>query len=592
MASIGFDNLIRVSVNANAYLGDSYDAARKSGDVGFAFLFDVLAVVGEGIWLNGSISTDPIPFPDSNPLAYLTYDLDKSFSVALTAEGRESVEQDVGSGYKLNIDYVMMYLADSPDVPAFAFGPNAFESAPPGAYALREGYMTEATGNQSHAEGYSTTASGDAAHSEGRGTVATGDWSHAEGQGTEAVSTYAHAEGYSTHARSTASHAEGYRSNAGGQYAHAEGYSSTASNTAAHAEGWGTTASKAYSHAQNLGTKAASDSQTALGKYNVEDANGDYALIVGNGTSDSARSNALTVGWDGSVETAGDVTVDGTLDVSFGALLRDDVDVGGDLIAVGDVAAGGALNVTGNATVDGTLDVGFGTTLRGNLNMELHEGNATHLLLHDARMDRSHGGVPTTGAQVERCIGIQDKDGNWVGRLTFRQEASGLKRTLLEAVGANSSGTSVWNSISVAVSKDGVRSYSVSDPAAFCTTLHVGDRVTDEQSTNLSIANAAWKNVCSLSLAAGTWVIEANVQFTSNATGRRYIALSETSNAASAGVQRQTCMNSDAVNGASTFLHTGATKAYTAATTLYLVAYQNSGAALNVQGLITAVRIK
>lgn len=57
-------------------------------------------------------------------------------------------------------------------------------------------------------------------------------------------------------------------------------------------------ASGQYSHAQNYMTRAASNYQTALGKCNVEDTNGAYAVIVGNGTSDNARSNALTVGWN------------------------------------------------------------------------------------------------------------------------------------------------------------------------------------------------------------------------------------------------------------------------------------------------------
>lgn len=48
-----------------------------------------------------------------------------------------------------------------------------------------------------------------------------------------------------------------------------------------------------------IATSAGSEAQTAIGKYNVEDANGTYAIIVGNGTADDARSNAATIGWDG-----------------------------------------------------------------------------------------------------------------------------------------------------------------------------------------------------------------------------------------------------------------------------------------------------
>ena len=58
-------------------------------------------------------------------------------------------------------------------------------------------------------------------------------------------------------------------------------------------------------HAQNCYTKASSDNQTAIGKYNVEDANDTYAFIIGNGTADNARSNAFTVDWSGNVTFGG-----------------------------------------------------------------------------------------------------------------------------------------------------------------------------------------------------------------------------------------------------------------------------------------------
>ena len=74
-------------------------------------------------------------------------------------------------------------------------------------------------------------------------------------------------------------------------------------------------ASALYAHAQGLGSVAASANQTALGKYNVADNADTYALIVGNGTSDSARSNALAVKWDGTVEHAGDVVTSTVSDI-------------------------------------------------------------------------------------------------------------------------------------------------------------------------------------------------------------------------------------------------------------------------------------
>ena len=69
---------------------------------------------------------------------------------------------------------------------------------------------------------------------------------------------------------------------------------------------------------------ASGDRQVAIGKYNVEDVNDEYALIIGNGTDDQNRSNALTVDWTGKINTAGGygglvVTEDVPLTVSFAA---------------------------------------------------------------------------------------------------------------------------------------------------------------------------------------------------------------------------------------------------------------------------------
>lgn len=102
---------------------------------------------------------------------------------------------------------------------------------------------------------------------------------------------------------------EGVEVAACGDMSHAEGYRAWALGECAHAEGSRTEAYGDNSHAQNLGTDASSDNQTAMGRYNVSDANDTYALIIGNGTADNARSNAFAVKWDGTVETATPVPV-------------------------------------------------------------------------------------------------------------------------------------------------------------------------------------------------------------------------------------------------------------------------------------------
>ena len=107
------------------------------------------------------------------------------------------------------------------------------------------------------------------------------------GNNNEATGNIAIAFGYNAKASGNISYAEGNETEASGQVSHAEGYKSVAGGL--------------HSHAQNFYTRAMSKHQTALGKYNVEDNANTYVVIIGNGTS-SARSNALTVDWNGGIQ--------------------------------------------------------------------------------------------------------------------------------------------------------------------------------------------------------------------------------------------------------------------------------------------------
>ena len=89
----------------------------------------------------------------------------------------------------------------------------------------------------------------------------------------------------------TNSFAEGNNTTASGDYSHAEGESTYTEGKGSHAEGYYTTANGDYQHVQ--------------GKYNVADTTS--AFIIGNGSSDSARSNAMKVDWSGNLEVAGDL---------------------------------------------------------------------------------------------------------------------------------------------------------------------------------------------------------------------------------------------------------------------------------------------
>lgn len=125
-----------------------------------------------------------------------------------------------------------------------------------------------AVGVNSTAEGTSCAATGENSHAEGEATTASGKGSHAEGKQTSVTSVSAN-------------------------YAHVEGVGSVVSAQGAHAEGYFTNATKQYQHVS--------------GKYNVADTTVEHAVIVGNGTGGSDRSNAYALDWDGNAHYAGNV---------------------------------------------------------------------------------------------------------------------------------------------------------------------------------------------------------------------------------------------------------------------------------------------
>lgn len=154
------------------------------------------------------------------------------------------------------------------------------------------GFRTQALGNYSQTRGWWTRSDGQCSIAEGLLSLASGHFCHAEGTRTTASVNNAHSEGDSTKATGRQGHSEGASTTSSGQNSHAEGYLSVSSGIASHAEGWGTV--------------AAGQAQTAMGKFNIKDTK-NY-LIVGKGTSDTARSNALTLDKSGNLWIAGTFT--------------------------------------------------------------------------------------------------------------------------------------------------------------------------------------------------------------------------------------------------------------------------------------------
>lgn len=191
-------------------------------------------------------------------------------------------------------------------VASHAQGMTSFAS---GTASHAEGYATDATANYAHSEGYVTLASNTAAHAEGYLTDATGLYSHAENRNTLASGTAAHAEGDATVASGSNSHAEGYQSDATGYAAHAEGYQTVASGLYSSSHGRQTQALNSSSAAFGLSTVADADQGFVVGQYNALNVP-EFLFAVGNGAA-QARSNALTVLLNGTVEIPGALVVNG-----------------------------------------------------------------------------------------------------------------------------------------------------------------------------------------------------------------------------------------------------------------------------------------
>ena len=111
---------------------------------------------------------------------------------------------------------------------------------------------------------------------------------------------------------------EGNGNIASGLNSHAEGRINIASGNNSHAEGCGNIASGNNSHAEGYYNEASGYATHVQGKYNIIQSVtgpnylGKYCHIVGNGTSDTARSNAHTLDWNGNAWFAGDVYTGGT----------------------------------------------------------------------------------------------------------------------------------------------------------------------------------------------------------------------------------------------------------------------------------------
>ena len=119
-----------------------------------------------------------------------------------------------------------------------------------------------------------------------------------------------------------------------------------------------------YSTSYGQGTSAKSNNQTAIGKYNTEDSSSTYAFIVGNGTGYGARSNALTVDWNGNItiDKNGGIYYKGTKSTyRMIRFIDNTADTYGNGISIG----GGGLAVLGSGESADTLLTNLSLTASG-----------------------------------------------------------------------------------------------------------------------------------------------------------------------------------------------------------------------------------
>jgi hypothetical protein len=178
-------------------------------------------------------------------------------------------------------------------------------------------WNADSIGTWSFASGCDSKAKGTFSSAMGYGTNAIGDNSTTFGNGTKAIGAGSTAMGKITSASGYVSTAMGVLTSASGVVSTAMGDFTTASGVVSTAMGENTIASGNFSTSMGLRTVAKAHSSLALGQWNDSIAasndtswiNTDPLLILGNGTSDLARHNAMVVYKNGNMVLKNPTTV-------------------------------------------------------------------------------------------------------------------------------------------------------------------------------------------------------------------------------------------------------------------------------------------
>lgn len=200
---------------------------------------------------------------------------------------------------------------------------------------------------------HNCTSTGAASAAFGVSSHASGLYSFAVGTGSLAPGNGSFAQGVSSTASGLGSHSEGTLCDASGSHSHAEGDSTKAIGYASHSEGSNTYAYRHYSHAGGVGTVMDTSGGTSLGWYN--DLSQNVFIVVGCGTSDNDRMDALYVDTQCTTHVNKQLDISGDLMVTGHSELADvscaNIDISQNIVLLGDMSMnGGQITFIGNAT--------------------------------------------------------------------------------------------------------------------------------------------------------------------------------------------------------------------------------------------------
>lgn len=244
---------------------------------------------------------------DGSPVNALFVDVDGKIGIGTASPTAMLNVHGTGNG-EGNVLFTGEYKSSNQGDPP-AEGPGTRFMWYPDAAALRAGKVTGTQWDRSNIGSYSIAL--------GYNTTASTAFSISIGYNTNASHNYAVAIGRATKAQGQHSTAIGYATTASGSYATTLGSNTTASGVTSTAMGEWTTASAFYSTAMGRYTTAQSYMSVVMGRYNVLSGSGtdwiadDPLFIIGNGSTDLNRSNALTVLKNANTTIGGSLSING-----------------------------------------------------------------------------------------------------------------------------------------------------------------------------------------------------------------------------------------------------------------------------------------